>query len=73
MELEFLVDKLTYYHVEGQIVIRTSDFWTTSYPFWEIRENGMGGGHEIWEDLKNSKCVFFKGDLNYRKLTFDVS
>ncbi|KAK9470191.1 uncharacterized protein V1510DRAFT_383827 [Dipodascopsis tothii] len=70
-ELDFLVDKLKKYHAAGSLVITTSPFWTTSLPFWEIREGGLGGGDAVRSELLSSKCVFFKGDLNYRKLTYD--
>ncbi|KAK9476450.1 hypothetical protein V1514DRAFT_354302 [Lipomyces japonicus] len=71
-EIDYLHGKLVKYNEEGRILIRTSPFWTTSLAFWEIRENGLGGGHAVWQDLKNSKTVIFKGDLNYRKLTYDA-
>ncbi|KAK9462719.1 uncharacterized protein V1516DRAFT_670966 [Lipomyces oligophaga] len=70
-ELAFLCDRLVEYSSEGRIIMRESDFWTTPYAFWEIRNGGLGGGHELWEDLKSSRLVIFKGDLNYRKLTYD--
>ncbi|KAK9465681.1 hypothetical protein V1512DRAFT_277299 [Lipomyces arxii] len=70
-ELDYLVAQLMKYNDEGKIIIRTSSFWTTSLPYWEIRENGVGGGHEVWQSLLESKLVILKGDLNYRKLTYD--
>lgn len=70
--LNNIVEKLTNYMNDGSIVIRTSTFWTTALPFWEINENGKGKGDEVWKNLRASKLVIFKGDLNYRKLTGDV-
>lgn len=70
--LNSIVEKLTNYMNDGSIVIRTSTFWTTSLPFWEIKENGKAKGDQVWRDFRASKLVIFKGDLNYRKLTGDV-
>ncbi|ODQ63456.1 DUF89-domain-containing protein [Nadsonia fulvescens var. elongata DSM 6958] len=70
-ELEYLVEKLVSYHQDGRLLIRTSPFWTTGYSFWEINPNGAGGGDKVYEDLKESTLVIYKGDLNYRKLTGD--
>ncbi|PRT56603.1 hypothetical protein B9G98_04223 [Wickerhamiella sorbophila] len=58
-------------HYEGQIVFRPSTFWTSYCSFSEINSNGANGGAQVWSDLRSSKLVFFKGDLNYRKLTGD--
>ncbi|ANB12557.1 hypothetical protein AWJ20_814 [Sugiyamaella lignohabitans] len=72
-DIDYLVEKLIHYHSEGQLVIRTSSFWTTYAPFWDITEKeDPCGGHLVWEDLKDSKLVIFKGDLNYRKLVGDI-
>ncbi|KAK9237795.1 hypothetical protein V1525DRAFT_402952 [Lipomyces kononenkoae] len=72
-EIDFLRGQLVKYNEEGKIIIRSSGFWTTSLSYWEIRENGLGGGHEVWQDLKESKLAILKGDLNYRKLTYDAA
>lgn len=58
-------------HYQGQIVFRPSTFWTSYSSFSEINSNGANGGSQVWSDLRSSKLVFFKGDLNYRKLTGD--
>ncbi|GJE89042.1 protein-glutamate O-methyltransferase family protein [Phanerochaete sordida] len=44
------------------------DFWTGPWPYWNVRELAPG----VWEELRKSSLVIFKGDLNYRKLTGDV-
>ncbi|KAK9376192.1 uncharacterized protein V1513DRAFT_439510 [Lipomyces chichibuensis] len=72
-EIDFLREQLVKYNDDGKIIVRSFGFWTTSLAFWEIRENGLGGGHEVWQDLKESKLAIFKGDLNYRKLTYDAA
>jgi len=45
-----------------------ADFWTTPWPYWDMREHAR----TLWESLRDSGLVIFKGDLNYRKLTGDV-
>lgn len=70
-DLDFIVHKLHDYLAEGQLIMRTSAFWTTPLPFSEIRKGGEGGGEAVYKDLRASKLVVFKGDLNYRKLTAD--
>ncbi|KAK9483710.1 hypothetical protein V1527DRAFT_453882 [Lipomyces starkeyi] len=72
-EIDFLSEQLVKYNDDGKIIVRSFGFWTTSLAFWEIRENGLGGGHEVWQDLKESKLAILKGDLNYRKLTYDAA
>lgn len=71
-DIDFLTAQVLKYTNEGQLLIRTSPFWTSPLPFWEIKQNGAGGGDRVWRDLRQSKLVIFKGDLNYRKLTGDV-
>ncbi|EKM52419.1 uncharacterized protein PHACADRAFT_260786 [Phanerochaete carnosa HHB-10118-sp] len=46
-----------------------ANFWTGPWPYWNMRELAP----QVWSDLKDSSLVVFKGDLNYRKLTGDVS
>ncbi|KAJ4481048.1 DUF89 domain-containing protein [Lentinula aciculospora] len=45
-----------------------ADFWTTPVPYWNMDTYDR----ELWEFLKESDLVIFKGDLNYRKLTGDI-
>ncbi|KAK9453721.1 hypothetical protein V1511DRAFT_489575 [Dipodascopsis uninucleata] len=72
-EIEFLAKQLKSYVESGRAEIKTATIWTTSLAFWEIRESGAGGGNDAWQDLQSSKLVIFKGDLNYRKLTYDAA
>jgi len=44
------------------------DFWTTSFPFWEMQSKAS----KLYEWMLESELVVIKGDLNYRKLTGDV-
>ncbi|KAI0049733.1 DUF89 domain-containing protein [Auriscalpium vulgare] len=44
------------------------EFWTSPWPYWDMEVRGK----EVWEGLRESGLVVFKGDLNYRKLTGDV-
>jgi len=56
-------------YAEGQVILRPNRFWTHPGSFWRLPHVEKG----LYEDLKESELVIFKGDLNYRKLTGDVS
>jgi hypothetical protein len=72
-DLDFFAQKLSSYYKNGRIQVHPSPFWTSPAPFWEIREGGEAGGDAVQKDLANSKLVIFKGDLNHRKLLFDLA
>lgn len=44
------------------------DFWTIPYDFAKMKTSSSS----LYERFKDSKIVFFKGDLNYRKLLGDL-
>lgn len=71
--MDYLVNKISDYHTEGKIIVRTSPFWTSCQGFAEIKPDGPAGGDGVWQDLKDSNLVIFKGDLNYRKLMWDLA
>jgi len=68
-ELSFLFSNWSNFHAEGQLILRSNRFWTEGGSFWRLPSSDP----ELYEDLKESELVIFKGDLNYRKLTGDVS
>jgi hypothetical protein len=68
-ELYFLFSNWTSFHAEGQLILRSHRFWTEGGSYWRLPESAP----QLYEDLKESELVVFKGDLNYRKLTRDVS
>ncbi|EKM77045.1 hypothetical protein AGABI1DRAFT_108419 [Agaricus bisporus var. burnettii JB137-S8] len=45
-----------------------ADFWTSPYPYWDMKNLAP----PLYEHLRSSDLVIFKGDLNYRKLTGDI-
>lgn len=67
--LKFLFEHWSRVHAEGQLVLRPNIFWTAGGSFWRLPKTEPS----LHEDLKESELVIFKGDLNYRKLTADVS
>ena len=67
--VKFLFEDWSKLHSEGQLVLRPNRFWTNAGSFWRMPTEAA----DLMEDLKESELVVFKGDLNYRKLTGDVS
>lgn len=68
-DLEFVFQHWSEAHAEGQLVMRPDRYWTAGGSFWRLPHEKP----ELLEDLKQAELVIFKGDLNYRKLTGDVS
>lgn len=68
-ELAFLFQEWARLHAEGQLILRPNRFWTHGGSFWRLPAEDK----DLMDDLKSSELVVFKGDLNYRKLTGDVS
>ncbi|CBY00879.1 similar to DUF89 domain protein [Plenodomus lingam JN3] len=67
--LQFLFQSWSSIYAEGQFVLRPNDFWTAAGSYWRLPKTQP----ELYEDLKGSELVIFKGDLNYRKLTADAA
>lgn len=67
-DLRALFDNWSGLYAEGKIVLRPNVFWTEAGSYWRLPKTAPG----LYEDLKESELVIFKGDLNYRKLTGDV-
>ena len=67
-DLSFLFQHLAGFHAEGQLLLRPNLFWTSAQSYWHLPQ----AEPRLYEDLKESELVIFKGDLNYRKLTADV-
>lgn len=67
-DLEALFENWSSLYAEGSIVLRPNAFWTEGGSFWRLPKTAPS----LYEDLKGSELVIFKGDLNYRKLTGDA-
>ena len=67
--MQFLFQEWISHHAEGRLVMRPNRYWTAAGSFWRLPAEAP----ELHNDLKESELVIFKGDLNYRKLTADVS
>ncbi|KAL3439978.1 hypothetical protein BJX65DRAFT_317151 [Aspergillus insuetus] len=66
--LKFLGNQWSGFHQKGKIVVREDRFWTTGGSFWRLPHLAP----DLFDELKTSDLVIFKGDLNYRKLTGDA-
>ncbi|KAJ5737213.1 uncharacterized protein N7483_002338 [Penicillium malachiteum] len=66
--VRFLFEQWSNFHQEGKLIMRPHAFWTTQGSYWRLPHQAS----ELFEDLKESELVLFKGDLNYRKLTNDA-
>lgn len=51
----------------GTFVVKDHSFWTTLYEYAAMQEVAP----DLHADLSQAHLVFFKGDLNYRKLLAD--
>ena len=52
---------------EGSFIVLDHSFWTTSYEYAAMATIAP----DLYNNLSKSDLVFFKGDLNYRKLLAD--
>lgn len=52
---------------DGSIVLEDHQFWTLAQDFSEMKSVAP----DLYDHLSKAKLVFFKGDLNYRKLVGD--
>ncbi|KAI1800434.1 DUF89-domain-containing protein [Daldinia bambusicola] len=68
-DLNFLFQEWSRMYAEGQIILRPNSFWTYPGSYWRLPSVEKS----LYEDLKGSEVVIFKGDLNYRKLTGDAN
>jgi uncharacterized protein with ATP-grasp and redox domains len=68
-DLQLLFGNWSQLYAEGRIVLRPNKFWTQGGSYWRLPSQAQ----DLFEDLKTAELVIFKGDLNYRKLTGDVS
>ncbi|KAG7005191.1 damage-control phosphatase [Physcia stellaris] len=66
--LHFLFQSWSGFHQEGQLSLRPNRFWTHAGSYWRLPHTET----RLYQDLKESELVVFKGDLNYRKLTGDA-
>ena len=66
-DFAFFFQSLTTFHQEGQLILRTNPFWTTSHTYWDLPTQAPA----LFADLQQADLVVFKGDFNYRKLTAD--
>lgn len=65
--IKFVHEKISKYHKNNQINVKSHEFWTLSYNYWDIPKFD-----DLYQELLTSKLIIFKGDLNYRKLTGDL-
>jgi damage-control phosphatase, subfamily III len=67
-DLQFLWRHWSELREDGRFGMKFERVWTGPGSFWRLKEE-----KEVLEGLRGAELVVFKGDLNYRKLTGDVS
>lgn len=67
-DLTFLHQDWSYHYAQRKLRVQTHSFWTEGGSHWRL----TGTAPDLFQDLKQSELVMFKGDLNYRKLVADV-
>lgn len=68
-DIKFLFDQWSQFHEDGKLIIRPHQFWTSPGCYWRMPHLAP----DLFDDLKQSELVLFKGDLNYRKLVNDAA
>ncbi|KAJ6110056.1 hypothetical protein N7486_002291 [Penicillium sp. IBT 16267x] len=68
-DVRFLFEQWSEFHQDGKLIVRPHAFWTTQGGYWRLPKVAP----ELFDDLKESELVLFKGDLNYRKLVNDAT
>ena len=53
---------------DGTMTFQAHDFWTLPFPYSDMSKYAK----DLYVDLSQAKLIFFKGDLNYRKLVGDL-
>lgn len=66
--LQALFENWSTLYAEGKILLRPNAFWTEGGSYWRLPHVAP----KVYDDLRESELVIFKGDLNYRKLTGDA-
>ncbi|CAB07370.1 Sugar phosphate phosphatase [Caenorhabditis elegans] len=66
-ESRALGEKLEKRMKSGQIVYQDHLFWISPHAYYAMEKEAR----DLYDDLKNSSLIIFKGDLNYRKLVGD--
>lgn len=66
--LETMVQRWQQYVVDGQLEVRSDNFWCSGLSYWYMESHAP----ELFKEMKEgSDLVIYKGDLNFRKLVFD--
>ncbi|TFY82008.1 hypothetical protein EWM64_g2009 [Hericium alpestre] len=67
--LRRLGERWKQYERDGKWVYEQHAFWCTGYTFWDLHSEAP----DLFLHLSRSDLVYFKGDLNHRKLTYDCA
>ncbi|KAI8928288.1 hypothetical protein BC831DRAFT_497492 [Entophlyctis helioformis] len=53
----------------GRWQLRADPFWTSPFPYWRLPSQAP----QLLQRLSEARFIFFKGDLNYRKMVHDAA
>eukprot|EP00929_Paragymnodinium_shiwhaense_P005067 TRINITY_DN10647_c0_g1_i1.p1 TRINITY_DN10647_c0_g1~~TRINITY_DN10647_c0_g1_i1.p1 ORF type:complete len:531 (-),score=83.86 TRINITY_DN10647_c0_g1_i1:386-1978(-) len=71
--IQTMAKRLQDFMAAGRLQVRSSSFYTSSIPFWDLLSEASGSeGAALKQEYESAAAVIIKGDANYRRLLNDL-